>query len=41
MTDIYFPAGVEVLVIPSGMTHLAIIQETSSGVVTATQLGDS
>ncbi len=39
--DVYFPAGVEVLVIPAGMTHLAIIQEASGGIVTATQLGDS
>jgi len=40
VTDVYFPAGVEVLVIPNGMTHLAIIQQLSSGVVTATQLGE-
>ncbi len=39
-TDVYFPAGVEVLVVPNGLTNLAIIQESSPGVVTATQLGD-
>jgi len=38
-TDIYFPAGVETLVVPAGMTHIAFIQQTTGGVATITQLG--
>ena len=38
-SDIYFPAGVEVLLVPDGVTDLAFIRSTADGFATITQLG--
>lgn len=38
-TDSFMPKGVEVFKVPSGATHLAIIQHTTGGVVSVTAAG--
>ena len=40
-SDVYFPSGVEVLVVPQYTTHLAIVQVSVGGPATATKLGDN
>lgn len=37
--DIYFPAGVEVLVLPETATNLAVIQDSAGGTITITAMG--
>jgi len=39
ITDVYFPIGVEVLIVPDGMTDIAFIRSTADGFATVTQLG--
>jgi len=40
VSDLFFPAGVEVLVMPITTTHVAIIQESAIGVATITKVGE-
>lgn len=37
--SIFFPAGVEVFIMPEDATHVAIVQESVSGIATCTKLG--
>jgi len=40
VSDLFFPAGVEVLVMPKDTTHVAIIQESAAGIATITKVGE-
>ena len=39
-SDLLFPAGVEVLIMPKDTTHVAIVQESASGIATITKVGE-
>lgn len=37
-SDVYFPAGVETVKVPTGATHIAAIRETDDGIMSITEL---
>jgi len=39
-SNLFFPAGVEVLVMPKDATHVAIIRESVSGIASITKVGE-
>lgn len=38
--SIFFPAGVEVFIMPKDTTHVAIVQESVAGIATITKVGE-
>lgn len=40
-SDMYFPAGAEVFVKPETATNVAVIRETTDGILTVTAMGDN